>query len=120
MDGIRIILCLQTEPCPRTVSGIVLARLFGDTVACVELYAGQVCEYFHLPAALRILHFGEFPQCTVCAVDHEVMVIALAQFQLFKIGIDILSDRLLLCKIKGVPATGAISPVGIEPGTVGV
>ena len=92
-----------------------------DKIAGIELYAAAVGKYFHCNTCAVTVCLCHFFHLTVLFRQHVIVVIASDKLQLLKISIYIPANWLCNKKSIGVPATGAISPVGIAlPSLTGV
>src|SRR5206468_657027 len=61
-------------------------------VARVELNTGLVCEDLHHAARFRVFHFGGQRRSAGLVVQHEVLIVAVGEFQLFVGGPDTAAD----------------------------
>ena len=106
-------LCLEAECIAVIVFDSALAFLSLDKVGSIKLDSDTVGVYLHLYATLRWVCCCDLFYSRSCLVYCKIVIISTSIVKLCIICLNISSDWLSLCKINGVPSTGAISPVGI-------
>ena len=113
MDRVRVILGLKAERVAVIIAGSTLTRhLILQEIRCIKLDSGQIRITFQHAAAGRVHGLCSQGQFSFFLIQHPVVVISLSEYQGLKISAYIPS--------MGVPATGAISPVGMETSSAGV
>src|SRR5215813_6577515 len=93
-------LCLQTEDVTWVVVLAAFALHLSEKVAVVELHARIGRQDFHYSACRGVGDFRRLTQYSGLAVDDEVVVVALAEFQLFVVLVDARADRRRLRKVE--------------------
>lgn len=92
-----------------------------EIVSPIELHAGLGREHFHPSAAFRVIHLGRLAKSSgLSLVQDPVMVISPTSPELFVVSLKTEPMTVGVRKSKGVPSTGASSPVGISVSSTGV